>query len=145
MLPSLGFLTSMLTGLMAKAGIVQLTKHGYMPQSTYVKAALKALEEDDLDEAIRSYQLAVKKWRPSQRTEIAAEIIASAITVRIAKLQNRVDELEGVINPKRFSRQFWRNLLPKNREALEAMREEQRGFQEAIDVLAKMKDKLNEA
>ena len=142
MLPSLAFLTSMLTGLMAKVGIAQLTKHGYMPQSTYVRAALKALEDDDLDEAIRSYQLATKKWRPSQRTEIASEIIITAISVRIAKLQGRINELDKTINPPRFSVQFWRNLLPKNRQKLIALQEEKRGFQEAISVLSSMKEQI---
>jgi TolA-binding protein len=138
------FLTSMLAGLAAKVGINQLTKHGYMPQSTYLKAALKALEKDDLDEAIRSYHLAVKNWPPSQRTEIAAEIISMAIAVRVAKLQRRVDELERQINPRRFSLQFWHNLLPKNKQRLEELRQEQQGCQEAISVLHRMKEKLHE-
>lgn len=144
MLPSIGFLTSMLTGIMAKAGIAQLTKHGYMPQATYIKAALKALKEDDLDQALHSYQLAVKRWRPSQRSEVAAEIIASAISVRIGKLQSRLEELDAVLNPPWFSRQFWRNLLPKNREMLEELRKEREGCQEAIEVLRGLLDQLKE-
>lgn len=143
MLPSLAFLSSVLAGLATKAGIAQLTKHGYLPQSTYIKAALKALEEDDLDEAISNYQLATKRWKPSARSEIASEIIESAISVRISKLQGRIDELEKLINPPVFSRQFLRNLMPKNRTNLENIKKEQQGFQAAISVLKNMKHQLN--
>lgn len=142
MVPSVAFLTSMLTGLMAKVGIAQLTKHGYMPQSTYVKAALQALEKDDLDAAIAHYNLAVKRRKPSERTEVAAEIIASAITIRINRLEKRVSELEQTFNPPLFSRQYWRNFLPKHRQKLDELREEQKGCQEAISVLVDMLDKL---
>ena len=103
---------------MAKAGISQLTKHGYMPQATYINADLKALKEDDLDKALHIYQLEVKRWRPYQRSEVAAEIIASAISVRSGKLQSRLEELDAVLNPPWVSRQFWRNRFGKYREML---------------------------
>ncbi|HHW72285.1 MAG TPA: hypothetical protein GX393_03550 [Firmicutes bacterium] len=144
MIPSPSFIASVLAGLMARAGVLQLTKHGYMPQSTYIKAALKALEKDDLDEAVHHYKLATKRWRPSQKTEIAEEIISSAIGLRIAKLQNRLAELEPMINPSWRSLQYWRNLLPRNRQKLEELREEQRGLQEAIQVLSSIQEKLKE-
>jgi hypothetical protein len=67
-----------------------------------------------------------------------------AIAVRVAKLQRRVDELERQINPRRFSLQFWHNLLPKNKQRLEELRQEQQGCQEAISVLHRMKEKLHE-
>jgi hypothetical protein len=141
---SVSFLTSMLAGLVTKLGIDQLMKHGYMPQATYIKAALKALEKDDLDEAIRSYHLSVRRWRPSQRTEVAGEIIASAIAVRIAKLERRMAELDEILYPRRFSRQFWLNLLPRNRSKLKALQEERKGYEEAITVLNKIRDNLNQ-
>jgi|GEM_PF-554660 len=141
----LSFLTHMLAGLVAKLGLDQLTKLGYMPQATYIKAALKALEEDDLDEAVRNYNLSIKRWRPTQRTEVAAEIIAAAVDIRITKLQNRIAELDAVVNPRVFSRQFWLNFLPRNRELRERCREEQQGCIEAITVLRGIKERLGAA
>jgi len=144
MVPALSFLTKVLTGLVAAAGLDQLTKHGFMPQANYIKAAVKALEKDDLDEAVRNYKLSVKKWRPTQRSEVAKEIISSAISLRIGKLQGRLAELEAVLHPPWYSLQYWRNLLPKNRPNLEELKREQEGFQEAVRVLENMRAKLLE-
>lgn len=142
MLPSLGLLTGILTGLVAKLGIAGLHKYGYMPQSTYVNKALKALEEDDLDEAIRNYRLATAKKRSTNLTEIAYEIISQAIMLRISKLQAKVDEIEQTLHPPVFSLQYWRNFLPRQRAQLDILREEQAGFREAITVLDSIKDQL---
>lgn len=144
MVPALSFLAKVLAGLITAAGLDQLTKHGYMPQATYIKAALKALEKDDLDEAIRNYKLSVKKWRPSQRSEVTAEIISSAISLRLAKLESRLAELQAILHPPWYSLQYWRNLLPKNRDRLEQLRQEQEGFAEAIRVLQRLQAKLEE-
>ena len=142
MIPSLGFLTSILTGLVAKLSIAQLEKHGYMPQSTYVNKALKALENDDLDEAISNYRLATAKKRNTNQTEITYEIISQAIALRVDKLHMRIDELEGVLRPPVLSIRFWENRLPRHRSALEALREEQSGCEEAIAVLTNIKGQL---
>ena len=138
MIPSLGFLTSILTGLVAKLSIAQLEKHGYMPQSTYVNKALKALENDDLDEAISNYRLATAKKRNTNQTEIPYEIISQAIALRVDKLHMRIDELEGVLRPPVLSIRFWENRLPRHRSALE----EQSGCEEAIAVLTNIKGQL---
>lgn len=142
MLPSVGLLTGILTGLVAKLGIAGLRKYGYLPQSTYVDKALKALEQDDLDEAIRNYRLATAKKKSTNLTEVACEIISQAIMLRISKLQAKVDEIEVIINPPVLSLQYWRNLLPRNRAHLAALREEQSGYSEAISVLYSVKDQL---
>ncbi len=133
----------MLTGLVAKLGIAGLYKYGYMPQSTYVNRALKALEQDDLDEAIRNYSLATAKRKSTNLTEIAYEIISQAIVVRIGKLQVKVVEIEETLNPPVFSVLYWRNLLPRNRAHLAALREERSGFNEAISVLYSIKGQLS--
>jgi hypothetical protein len=142
MIPSLGLLTSILTGLVTKLGINQLEKHGYMPQSTYVTKVLKALEKDDLDEAIRNYRLAVAKKRSTHHTELAHEIISQAIALRIAKLQARIDQLAETLHPPVLSLRYWRNLLPRHRSTLEVLREEAVGCQEAIAVLAHLQNQL---
>lgn len=49
-----------------------------------------------------------------------------------------------MINPSWRSLQYWRNLLPRNRQKLEELREEQRGLQEAIQVLSSIQEKLKE-
>ncbi|HKM42383.1 MAG TPA: hypothetical protein VJZ70_00125 [Limnochordia bacterium] len=144
MFPSLGLLTGVLTGLVAKLGIAGLDKYGYMPQSTYVNRALKALEEDDLDEAIRNFRLATVGKRSTNKTEIAHEIISQAIMLRIAKLQDRVDEIEEILQPRVLSVQYWRNFLPRHRSLLEELGKEQAGFREAIEVLERIKEQLTE-
>ncbi len=144
MFPSLGLLSGILTGVVAKLGIAGLDKYGYLPQSTYVNRALKALEKDDLDEAMRNFRLATRGKRSTNTTEIAHEVISQAITIRIAKLQVRVDEIEEMLNPPFLSIEYWRNFLPRQRPHLESLHEEQSGFREAIAVLNKIKDQLTE-
>ena len=58
--------------------------------------------------------------------------------MRIAKLERRVAELDEILYPRRFSRQFWLNLLPRNRSKLKALQEERKGYEEAITVLNKI-------
>src|SRR5690554_3897961 len=99
MFPSLSLLTGMVTGLAAKLGIAYLQRQGHMPQSVYVNRALKALEKDDLDEAVRNYRLAASRKRIAGQTEIAYEIISQAIMLRIGKLQQRLAEIDAVLNP----------------------------------------------
>ncbi len=142
MIPSLGLLTSVLAGLVAKISIAQLQKHGYMPQSIYVNRALKALENDDLDEAIRNYHLAIGKRKPTNRTEITHEIITNAIDIRITKLQTKIDENDQILHPPVLSMQYWRNLLPSHRPHLEGLRDEQLGCEKAITVLNSIKNQL---
>jgi hypothetical protein len=144
MFPSLGLLSGILTGVVAKLSIAGLDKYGYLPQSTYVNRALKALEKDDLDEAIRNFQLARGRKRSTTTTEIAHEVISQAIVIRIVKLEVRVDEIEEALNPPFLSIEYWRNLLPRQRPHLESLRAEQAGFREAIAVLNKIKDQLTE-
>ena len=144
MAPALSFLATVLAGLNTAAGLDQLTTHGYMPQATYNKAALTELEKDDHEEAIRTSQLSVKKWRPSQRSEVTAEIISRAISLRLAKLERRLAELQAILHPPRYSLQNWRNLLPQNRDRLDQLRQEQEGFAEAMRVLQKNQAKLEE-
>ena len=142
MIPSLPLLTGIFTGLVTKLGIAYLHKHGHMPQSVYVNKALRALEEDDLDEAIRNYRLATAKKRSTNQTEIAYEIISQAIMLRISKLQAKIDEIDEALHPPILSAQYWRNLLPRYRPHLESLREEQLGFAEAITVLQGIRDQL---
>lgn len=144
MIPPVTLLTSIVTGLVAKLGIAQIKKHGYMPQSTYVNEALKALEKDDLDEAIRCYRLAIAKKKRTNRTEITHEIISSAIDLRITKLQNRMAKIEELLYPPVLSRQFWLNLLPRQRSVLESLRQEQAGCNDAVAVLYRIKGQLSE-
>jgi len=115
-----------------------------MPQSVYVNKALKALEDDDLDEAIRNYNLATAKKRSTDRTEIAYEIISQAIMIRIDKIQARLDAIDQVLHPPVLSLQYWRNLLPRNRPQLESLQEERSGFEEAVLVLQRIKNQLSE-
>lgn len=142
MFPSVPLLTGILTGLVTKLGIAYLHRHGHMPQSVYVNKALKALEDDDLDEAIRNYRLATARKRSTNRTEIAYEIIAQAIMLRISKLQVKIDEIEEALHPPVLSVQYWLNLLPRQRPHLELLREERSGFEEAITVLQSIKGQL---
>ena len=144
MIPSLGLLTGILTGLVTKLGIAGLDKYGYLPQSTYVNRALKALEKDDLDEAIRNFRLATVGKRRTDKTEIAHEIISQAIMIRISKLEARIAEIEEILHPPFLSTRYWRNLWPKERAYLGELREEQLGFRNAIDVLVRIKEQLNE-
>lgn len=144
MFPSLGLLTGILTGLVAKLGVRGLDKYGYLPQSTYVNRALKALEKDDLDEAIRNYRLATQKRKSTSKTEIAHEIISQAIMIRVAKLQARVDEIEALLHPPILSVLYWRNLLPRHRNDLAELQKEQDGFSDAIAVLQRLKEQLTE-
>jgi hypothetical protein len=142
MLPSVTVLTGIVTGLATKLGVAYLHRQGHLPQAVYVNKALKALEKDDLDEAVRNYRLAAGRKRVTNQTEIAYEIIVQAIMLRINKLQVKVDELEEILNPPFLSVQYWRNLLPRQRRHLELLREEQSGFSQAIEVLNRMKDQL---
>jgi len=129
MAPPLTVLTTLLTGASVKLGVAQLTKRGYMPQSTYVKAALDALKKDDLDGAIAYYKLALRRRRPSEKTEVTGEIIASNILIRISKLEERISELEAESNPSFLSRQYWQRLWQKLRGRVSA---EERDKQEKI-------------
>ncbi|NLL43349.1 MAG: hypothetical protein GX251_08410 [Firmicutes bacterium] len=144
MLPSLSLLTGMVTGLATKFGVAYLHKQGHLPQSVYVNKALKALENDDLDEALRNFKLAAAKKRLTNQTEIAQEIIGQAMMLRISKLQDKIAEIEGILHPPIFSLQYLRNLLPRERLYLESLREERDGFAQAIAVLERMKAQLDE-
>ncbi|MDI9485993.1 MAG: hypothetical protein QM372_11060 [Bacillota bacterium] len=143
MFPSLSLLTGMVTGLAAKLGIAYLQRQGHMPQSVYVNRALKALEKDDLDEAVRNYRLAASRKRIAGQTEIAYEIISQAIMLRIGKLQQRLAEIDAVLNPPLLSLRYLRNLLPRRRAYLESLRREQEGFEGAIKVLEGMRAQLD--
>ena len=46
--------------------------------------------------------------------------------------------------PGAFPRQFWLNLLPRNRNKLKALQEERKGTKKPITVLNKMQDNLNQ-
>ena len=51
------------------------------------------------------------------------------------KLESSIPELKAFLHPPWYSLQYWRNLLPKNRDRLEQLRQEQEGFADAMRVL----------
>ena len=66
-----GFLLKALVGLLAKLGVDELKKSGWMPQSYYVRTALLALKRDDLDQAVRNYNLSVERREPGEKAKVA--------------------------------------------------------------------------
>ncbi len=141
-----GFLLKALVGLLAKLGVDELKKSGWMPQSYYVRTALLALKRDDLDQAVRDYNLSVEKREPGEKAKVAYEIITCAIDIRIAKTEDKLSELHRELHPPVFSVRFWRNLLAGNRSAAnERLRREEQGCREALEVLGRLKSQLKSA
>ncbi len=98
-------------GLIVKIATSSARRFGLMPQSTYVHEITRAIKDDDLDRAINLYWLSVKRWRPSEKTEVARELILQAIDIRVSALQRRIDEIEGLLAARRgfcvWIRQVW--------------------------------------
>ncbi len=137
------FAMKALVGLVAKLGIDEFRKRGWMPQSYYVHASLQALKRDDLDQAVKNYNLSVEKKRSSERTQVAYEIIECALDIRIAKTQGKLAEIHRALYPSVFSVQYWKNLFSRNcSEVREELRAEEQGYREALEVLENLKSQL---
>ncbi len=135
-----------LVGLFAKLGIDEFRKRGWMPQSYYVRAALHALKHDDLDQAVRDYNLSVEKRRASEKTKVAYEIISCAIDIRITKTEDKLTEIHRTLYPSVFSVDYWRSLFARNRsEDRRKLRLEEQGCREALEVLGRLKSQLKSA
>jgi hypothetical protein len=140
------FALKALVGLLAKLGVDEFKKRGWMPQSYYVRAALLALKRDDLDQAVRNYNLSIEKRKPGERAKVAHEIIACAIDIRIAKTEEKLAEIHGALNPSVFSVEYWRRLFRKDRRELRRrLRVEEQGCREALEVLGRLKSQLKNA
>lgn len=100
-------------GLIVKIATSSARRFGFMPQSTYVHEITQAIKKDDLDGAINLYWLSVKRWRPSEKTEVAKELILQAIDIRINVLQRRIDEIETLLAARRGFRAWIRRVWAK--------------------------------
>ncbi len=141
-----GFVLKALVGLLTKLGVDEFKKRGWMPQSYYVRTALLALKRDDLDEAVRNYNLSIEKRKPGERAKVAHEIIACAIDIRIAKTEDKLAEIERDLHPPVFSAEYWRRLFRKDRqELIKRLRVEEQGYREALEVLGRLKSQLRSA
>ena len=137
------FVLKVLVGLGTKLGIDEVKKRGWMPQSYYVHASLQALKRDDLDQAVRNYNLSVQKKRSSERTQVAYEIIECALDIRVTKTQDKLTEIHRALYPSVFSVQYWKSLFSRNRsEVRKKLRAEEQGYREALEVLESLKSQL---
>jgi hypothetical protein len=141
-----GFVLKVLVGLLAKLGVDEFKKRGWMPQSYYVRTALLALKRDDLDQAVQNYNLSVEKRKPGERAKVAHEIIACAIDIRIGKTKDKLAEIQRDLYPSRFSAEYWRRLFRRDRrELIRRLRIEEQGCREALEVLGRLKSQLKNA
>ena len=100
-------------GIAIKIGINQLISRGYMPQNNYVSASLKAVREDDLDEAIKQYKMAIKRKKPSDNTDIAYENICGSINLRKIKLEAKINHINSILHPPIYSKIFWQTFFQR--------------------------------
>lgn len=137
------YVVKVLVGLLAKLGVDEFKKRGWMPQSYYVRSALQALRRNDLDQAVRDYNLSVEKRRAGEKAGVAYEIIACALDIRITKTQDKLTEINETLYPSVFSVEYWKGLLARNRmETIRRLREEEQGYREALEVLGRLKSQL---
>ena len=140
------FVLKALVGLLAKLGVDEFRKRGWMPQSYYVRTALLALKRDDLDQAVRNYNLSIEKRKPGERAKVAHEIIACAIDIRITMTEEKLAEIHRGLYPSVFSAEYWRRLFREDRrELIRRLRVEEQGCREALEVLGRLKSQLKNA
>ncbi|HHT35696.1 MAG: hypothetical protein ACE3NC_01670 [Candidatus Wallacebacter cryptica] len=140
-------LQSILVGLIAKVGLDKIRDLGYFPQSSYLSRALRCLKQDDLDGAISSYLLAIRRKEPTDKSEIVREIITQAVDIRMQKLQEMHDEILTELYPKQWTLRLWYGIKRRFNEEFRLARagraEELKEYQEGLRVLEQLKIRLD--
>lgn len=135
---------TLLLGFGAKVGLDQAKRRGFMPQKTYLKKALDALNRDDLGNAVALYRLAIERHKPSELSGAVAELITAKIRSHLAKLERRLEEINELMRPKPFSKEFWLRALSTNRSQSSELKREAETLRKGISILLDLQQRMSE-
>lgn len=137
-------ITALLTALGAKIGLQVARGTGFLPRSTYIHEALRALKQDDLDKAVSSYLLAVKRWPRTDKTDITHEILCSELNVRLEVLNKRLNEIRLLLNSSIWSLRYWKYRLFLNSSRVK-LHQEEKELSGAVNILMQLRHKVKNA